>query len=71
MEAVRALLDLSEQRERTCADVDALAARHLVEVTRKIADLTALPRQLSSAILTCDGGAISECRILEAFAAAD
>ena len=68
MDEIRALLDLSEQRDRTCAEVDALAVRHLEEVDRKIADLTALRRQLSSAISTCDGGAMSECRILEAFA---
>lgn len=67
LEQVRALLDLAEQNERSCAEVDALAARHLDEVDRKIADLTALRRQLAGAISTCDGGAMAECRILKAF----
>lgn len=67
LDEVRALLNLAEQRDRSCVEVDALAARHLEEVDRKIADLTALRRQLAAAISTCDGGAMAECRILEAF----
>jgi Cu(I)-responsive transcriptional regulator len=67
LEEIKALLDLSAQRERDCGEVDALASEHLAEVDRKIADLTALRRQLSSAIATCAGGTVAECRILEAF----
>lgn len=70
LDEVRALLDLAEQRDRSCAEVDALATRHLADVDRKIADLTALRRQLAGAISTCEGGAMAECRILEAFASA-
>ena len=67
LEEIRALLNFSSQSERDCAEVDALANQHLVEVDRKIADLTALRRQLSTAISSCRGGIVSECRILEAF----
>jgi Cu(I)-responsive transcriptional regulator len=68
LEEIRALLDLAAQRDRECGEIDALANQHLVEVDRKIADLTALRRQLSAAISTCRGGTVAECRILEAFA---
>jgi len=41
-----ALLDLSDQKERSCSAVDEIARQHLVEVERKIADLTSLRREL-------------------------
>lgn len=44
LDEVRALLDLAGDKERDCASVDVLAAAHLAEVERKIADLQALPR---------------------------
>jgi len=69
LDEVRALLDLSGQRDRDCGEIDELANQHLAEVDRKIADLKALRRQLSAAISTCGGGTVAECRILEAFSA--
>jgi len=46
IEQVRTLLDLSDQKERSCSAVDEIARQHLVEVERKIADLTSLRREL-------------------------
>jgi Cu(I)-responsive transcriptional regulator len=63
---VRALLGLSDDRDHSCEDVDAIARQHLVEVRRKIADLTALRRQLESIISQCGHGTVAECRIIEA-----
>lgn len=68
IDQVRALLDLSDDRMRDCATVDRIATEHLREVDRKIADLTALRRELSALIASCDGGTVAECRILEALA---
>jgi Cu(I)-responsive transcriptional regulator len=65
---VRALLDMAEQRHRDCATVDEMATRHLEEIDRKIADLSALRRELAGVISGCAGGTMAECRILEAFA---
>jgi Cu(I)-responsive transcriptional regulator len=65
---LRALLDLSDDRIRDCATVDHIAAEHLREVDRKIADLTALRRELSAVIASCGGGTVAECRIIEALA---
>lgn len=66
IEQVRDLLSLSDQRDRPCAAVDAIACEHLAEVDRKIADLQALRRELGSIIDQCGCGTIAECRIIEA-----
>jgi Cu(I)-responsive transcriptional regulator len=71
IEQVRALLDLSDDRTRDCATVDRIATEHLREVDRKIADLTALRRELNALIASCDGGTVAQCRILEALAPAE
>jgi Cu(I)-responsive transcriptional regulator len=67
LEEVRAMLDLAEQRDKSCATIDAIAAAHLQEVDRKIADLQGLRRELIKIIASCAGGTIGECRILESF----
>ncbi|PKB14324.1 MerR family transcriptional regulator [Novosphingobium kunmingense] len=67
LEQVRALLGLSDQRERDCGTIDAMVIEHLAEVDRKIADLTALRRELADAVASCEGGTVAECRILETF----
>ncbi len=68
IDQVRALLDLSDQKERSCEAVDEIAREHLSEVERKIADLTVLRRELKELIGRCRQGTIAECRIVEALA---
>ncbi|HEY8610938.1 MAG TPA: helix-turn-helix domain-containing protein [Roseomonas sp.] len=68
LEQIRALLDLAEDRDRSCEAVDGIAREHLGEVDRKIADLQALRRELDSLIGQCRHGNVSECRIIEALA---
>lgn len=63
---VRELLGLSDQRRRSCEAVDVIAREHLAEVDRKIADLTALRRELDRIISQCGHGTVAECRIIEA-----
>lgn len=65
LDQVRALLDLSDDRGRSCEAVDGVAKEHLAEVDRKIADLRALRRELASMIDQCRCGTIAECRIIE------
>ena len=67
LDQVRALLDLASQPARDCGSVDELANEHLDAIDRKIADLTALRRELAALLTSCRGGTVSECRILEAF----
>jgi Cu(I)-responsive transcriptional regulator len=68
IDQVRDLLDLAGQAQRDCGSVDDMATGHLAEIDRKLADLTALRRELSTLISSCRGGTISDCRILEALA---
>lgn len=71
LDQVRALLSLSDDRTRDCAAIDHIAGEHLREVDRKLADLTALRRELKAVTEACDGGTVAECRIIEALAPAD
>lgn len=66
LDQIRALLALADQRDRDCADVDAIARAHLGDVERKIADLTSLGHELRELIGQCGHGTIGECRIIEA-----
>ena len=66
IEQVRELLGLSDDRDRSCEAVDAIAREHLREVERKIADLAALRRELDGLIGQCGRGTVAECRIIEA-----
>ena len=68
IDQVRTLLNLSDQKQRSCEAVDAIAREHLAEVERKIADLTVLRRELKELIDQCRQGTIAECRIVEALA---
>jgi DNA-binding transcriptional MerR regulator len=65
IEAVRELLNLADRKDADCAAVDAIAREHLPEIERKIADLTALRRELKDLIGQCGNGTIAECRIIE------
>jgi Cu(I)-responsive transcriptional regulator len=67
---IRALLDLADHKERSCEAVDAIAREHLAEVKRKLADLSALRRELDALIGQCRHGTIAECNIIEALAPA-
>ncbi len=68
IEQIRTLLDLADHKDRSCEAVDAIAREHLADVKRKLADLTALRRELEFVIGQCRHGTIADCRILEALA---
>lgn len=71
IEQVRTLLDLAGEKDRSCTAIDAIAREHLADVERKIADLTALGRELRDLIGQCRRGTIAECRIVDALAPRD
>ncbi len=66
IEEIRTLLSLADERGRDCHAVDLIARRHLADVERKIADLTALGAELRDIIDRCGHGTVAECRIIEA-----
>lgn len=70
MADIRELLDLSDDDSRSCRAVDTLARLHLGKVERKIAILQALRDEMTRMIASCEQGAVSECRIIDALAGA-
>ncbi|MBL8646168.1 MAG: helix-turn-helix domain-containing protein [Sphingosinicella sp.] len=68
LDQVRALLDLSDDRARSCCAVDEIAREQLYSVKRKIDDLRALERELTSLLEQCSQGTIADCRIIDALA---
>lgn len=68
LDQVRALLNLSDDGEQDCETIDQLARKHLEEVENKIADLTALHRELTGLLQSCSGGSVADCRIIQALA---
>ena len=68
IDQIRTLLALSDDQSRDCATVDAIASAHLEEIDRKLADLSILRREIAALVMSCQGGTIGECRILEALA---
>jgi DNA-binding transcriptional MerR regulator len=66
LDQVRELLRLSDQRGRSCEEIDLIARGHLDEVERKIADLTALGHEVRQIISQCGHGTVADCRIIEA-----
>ena len=65
LDAVRDLLDLADHPERPCADADRIARNQLDDVSRRIAQLQALQRELSRMVAQCHGGHIADCRVIE------
>ena len=63
--AIRELLDLADDPDRSCAAADAIARRQLQQVESRIARLGALRRELKRMIVQCRGGSIAECHDIE------
>jgi len=70
LDQVRELLDLADDRSRSCAAIDAIASAHRAEVERKIRDLQALKAELDSLIDQCSCGTVADCRIIDALSPA-
>lgn len=65
LEAIRELLDLSDNPERSCAGADSIARRQLKQVQRRILRLQALKKELKRMIAECSSESVAECRVLE------
>ncbi|MEN9581611.1 MAG: hypothetical protein RJA70_4620 [Pseudomonadota bacterium] len=65
VEDVSSLLALWDDETRASADVRRLAAQHLAEVHRKIAELQGLAQTLQSLVKRCHGDHRPDCPILE------
>ena len=65
LEAIRELLDLSDQPDRPCHEADAIARRQLKQVEQRLARLEALRTELKRMVHECSGGQTADCRVLE------
>ena len=71
LEEVRTLLALSAERNgHICAEVREVAAKHLVDVRARIADLRAMERAIVHAVHRCDAGEPAGCPLIGALSAA-
>ena len=60
------MLGLADHKDWSCAAVETIAREHRKAIERKIADLSALDRELARIIEKCGHGTVAECGILEA-----
>lgn len=65
LDAIRELLDLSDRPERSCADVDEIAQKHLADVNQRIVRLGTLKLELERMLAECSAGRVSDCRVLK------
>jgi len=63
--AIRELLDLADQPDRSCAEADRIARGHLEAVRAKILRLAALESELARMVAACGEGRIADCRVIE------
>lgn len=69
IEEIRSLVALAGRRNRSCRSVQGVAEQHLADVRQKLSDLRGLERALGALVESCDGGRMSDCKILESLGA--
>jgi DNA-binding transcriptional MerR regulator len=65
---IRQLLALTDQPNRSCQEVDAIAQRHLTEIDSRLDRLTALRAEVARMLSECAKGSVAECRIIDVLA---
>lgn len=65
LDDIAELLGLADHTRDSCAAVDAKVQVQLEQVQRRLKDLRAMETELKRLSACCDGGVISECRIIE------
>ena len=66
IETIRELLGMADRPDMPCDEADAIVFRHLEDVKARIARMRALQSELERMLRQCAGGAISDCRVIEA-----
>jgi MerR family mercuric resistance operon transcriptional regulator len=62
---IRSLLGLVDRQIVTCGEVQAITDHQLQAVRAKIADLRELERVLAEMTVSCTGGSVPDCPIIE------
>ena len=68
IEAIRTLLALQDEPDRSCGAADEIARARLFDVEQRIASLTALKAELERMVAECAHGKVAECRVIEVLA---
>ena len=68
LDEVRRLLDLADQKSRSCRRVHDIAVEHLAEVRAKIGDLRRMEWVLATLVKACTQGTMPACPPLETLA---
>jgi DNA-binding transcriptional MerR regulator len=68
--AIRDLINLADRTTEHCAEVKAMAERHLDDLNRRIADLQRMAASLKPLVSGCSAGmTVSKCPIMQALTA--
>ena len=66
LKSVRELLELADQADAPCADVNAKVAQHLTDVRKRLEQLHSLEDELHRLSVSCKGGGVvGDCQIIE------
>lgn len=68
VDAIRTLLDLADQPDLPCAEVDAITRRHLADIDDRLARLSTLREAVQATVDQCERGRIGHCRVIEVLA---
>ncbi len=68
VEAIRQLLDMSDEPNRSCHEADSLARARLADIESKIARLESLRDEVKRMIDDCGQDRICHCRVIEVLA---
>ena len=68
LDAIRELLELSDDPNRSCEQADRIARAHLREVETRIASLTVLKAELERMVQQCGRGRVADCRVIDVLA---
>lgn len=65
LERIREMLALNDDPGHSCAEVDAIASKHLQQVESKIKRLQSMRNELKRMIGRCQGHQVADCQIIE------
>ena len=68
IESIRAFIELQQNSDKTCAEIDKIAQHHLMDVQSRLRQLRALERELQRMVSACAGRKVTSCKILETLA---
>lgn len=65
IDEVRGLLELVDENNYSCSDIQSLTQTHLIEVRKKLKDLRTLERALKDMVASCKANSTPDCPIIE------